>query len=315
MAQACGVNDEQAANDDPSVDVGQDLATPQHILLFGGTDDKGHFFSDTWTFDGVKWTQHNVPGPSMRWGSVGAALNGDVVMFGGGNPGGFRLGDTWIWDGSSWTQAQVSHHPSARVLSQGARVSGQFVIYGGYDFTHGGVDDIWSWDGTAWTQDSPITGLNRPPGSPPGNINYAATRYDSALFISDGADVWSWSYTQRKWTPHVNTPGPPERIESAAAPLGGNVVLFGGCDGSTCSIHRDDTWSWNGSTWTNVNPSSHPSKRDNPGMATLGSDIFLFGGHASQTDLADTWKFDGTNWTLLSATGPSARTPAIFVAY
>jgi hypothetical protein len=50
-------------------------------------------------------------------------------------------------------------------------------------------------------------------------------------------------------------------------------------------------------------------------MATLGSDAFLFGGDSRTTSFADTWKFDGTNWTLLSASGPSARTPAIFVAY
>jgi hypothetical protein len=57
-------------------------------------------------------------------------------------------------------------------------------------------------------------------------------------------------------------------------------------------------------------------------MATLGNDIFLFGGAtsqladgASQKDFSDTWRFDGANWTRLPATGPSARTPALFVAY
>jgi hypothetical protein len=42
---------------------------------------------------------------------------------------------------------------------------------------------------------------------------------------------------------------------------------------------------------------------------------FLFGGFKGGTAFGDTWKFDGTNWTLLSAPGPSPRTPAIFVAY
>jgi hypothetical protein len=35
------------------------------LVLFGGGDAHGEF-GDTWTFDGAKWTQLNVTGPSPR---------------------------------------------------------------------------------------------------------------------------------------------------------------------------------------------------------------------------------------------------------
>jgi hypothetical protein len=45
-------------------------------------------------------------------------------------------------------------------------------------------------------------------------------------------------------------------------------------------------------------------------MATLNGKVILFGGFRAGTggiDLGDTWSFDGTGWTQLTITGPSAR--------
>ena len=42
-------------------------------------------------------------------------------------------------------------------------------------------------------------------------------------------------------------------------------------------------------------------------MAPLGDKLVLFGGGTGSAYLADTWTWDGTAWTQLSVTGPSAR--------
>jgi hypothetical protein len=64
---------------------------------------------DTWTWDGAGWIQHDVPGPSARYGSAIATLNDTVVLFGGAGPSnGVTYGDTWTWDGAIWSERDVT---------------------------------------------------------------------------------------------------------------------------------------------------------------------------------------------------------------
>jgi hypothetical protein len=72
-------------------------------VLFGSSST-----TDTWQWDGAKWTQKATTGPSAREYSAAAALSGKLVLFGGeANGTGAYLGDTWEWDGSVWTQRSV----------------------------------------------------------------------------------------------------------------------------------------------------------------------------------------------------------------
>jgi hypothetical protein len=78
--------------------------TSTSLVFFGGDDtanDAEDVTSDTWTWDGVAWTQHRVAGPPAREAAVLAALDGKAVLFGGATP--FNdLDDTWTWDGAVW---------------------------------------------------------------------------------------------------------------------------------------------------------------------------------------------------------------------
>jgi hypothetical protein len=81
-----------------------------NAVLFGGEQDANTFLDDTWTFDGTKWTESAVSGPSVRFHHAMAPLGGVLVLFGGGGPAGAPvpwLSDTWTWDGATWTQLQV----------------------------------------------------------------------------------------------------------------------------------------------------------------------------------------------------------------
>jgi hypothetical protein len=64
--------------------------------------------TDTWLFDGTRWTlvAANSAGPSRRFGAAMAALGNaahKVVLFGGETADGLMMGETWTFDGATWT--------------------------------------------------------------------------------------------------------------------------------------------------------------------------------------------------------------------
>ncbi len=80
------------------------------------------------------------------------------------------------------------------------------------------------------------------------------------------------------------------------------VVVFGGSPEPGTALA--DTWTWDGTNWTQESPSTNPSPRYNSNMAydAAQQQILLFGGlgfvGGSATNfLADTWVWNGTNWT------------------
>ena len=66
-------------------------------------------------------------------------------------------------------------------------------------------------------------------------------------------------------------------------------------------------------TWTQLSPATSPSARSYASMAydpAIGKTV-LFGGYDGDSELADTWTWNGTTWTQLSpATSPPARDSA-----
>lgn len=91
------------------------------------------------------------------------------------------------------------------------------------------------------------------------------------------------------------------------------VVLFGGDPGGSPLA---DTWEWNGALWTQV-ADTGPSGRRGSAMAfdPTASRVLLFGGtsgpdakiNVPHLAFGDTWSWDGTEWTQVADTGPSAR--------
>jgi len=78
------------------------------------------------------------------------------------------------------------------------------------------------------------------------------------------------------------------------------VVLFGGIDSAQNVLA--DTWSWDGTTktWTQHRPQVSPSARRAPlGYDEAAKEVVLFGGDDPNHGryFADTWTWDGTNWT------------------
>ena len=96
-------------------------AARQETLLFGGFDSTttDNYLGDTWTWDGMSWTQHSTPtAPSPR---TSASIAYDPVtqityLFGGfsGTPSPTEFNDLWAWDGDAWQELDSDNGPGRR---------------------------------------------------------------------------------------------------------------------------------------------------------------------------------------------------------
>jgi len=115
-------------------------ALHHNVVLFGGDNGGGDccriYYTDTWTWDGVNWTQQfPATSPSARTRQTMAydATLGRVVVFGGTSGPPNALNDTWAWDGTTWQQLTLPNQPSARYVSSMDfdPLNGGLVLFGG----------------------------------------------------------------------------------------------------------------------------------------------------------------------------------------
>ena len=140
------------------------------VILFGGCcDSSGKDLNDTWSWNGVTWTQLISPGcttscPSSPPARFQASMAYDahthsVLLFGGSGACGSTCSDTWSWNGDTWTQQYPPAVPAARFGASMAydAATGTVLLFGGV--TGGGylfLNDTWSWDDGTWSQLSPV---------------------------------------------------------------------------------------------------------------------------------------------------------------
>jgi len=231
------------------------------VVLFGGTNGQS-YLGDTWTWDGVDWTeQHPATSPpaGLGMGMAYDAARGQVVMFGGeGNT------NTWTWDGVDWTLQQPRNTPAWRERPGFAydSVRQQVVMFGGFYFCFEDdcyLHDTWVWDGSTWRWQDPAT-------------------------VPSAAAMMGMAFDQSA----------------------GLTVMFGG---SSCCHFRNKTWTWDGTDWVLYTPTDRPERREAMGLTWDPSrgQILLFGGRnadapgGSYHDFVDTWAWDGSTWTCVSA--------------
>jgi N-acetylneuraminic acid mutarotase len=269
------------------------------IVLFGGQDGNYKSLGDTWVWNGGRWTDQAVPGPSARYGASVAPFNGAIVMFGGSTTVENIPNDTWEWGGTAWSKLSIAGSPDGPTVALGRSI----VLVG--DLTDAGSAGTWTWDGRIWT-------LHNVPGPSPRSQPAIATAGGTIVLFGGGRgeglldDTWTWDGAS--WTQH-NVPGPSPRGGASAAGLNGGVVLFGGLDSNNNSL--GDTWTWDGTRWTAQNVAG-PAARWDTAMATLNGTVLLFGGANENSGgflgvFDDTWVWDGTTWTQQNVIGPGGR--------
>ena len=140
-----------------------------NLVLFGGVDlsQNGTPVADTWTWDGVNWTQQSPANPPpARFGAGMAydAAHDQMVLFGGqvNNSGRIlssTLNDTWLWNGAIWIVANPTSVPPVHSFHQLAYDAAhrQTVLFAGA-LLDAQLIDTWLWDGSNWTdQVTPAT--------------------------------------------------------------------------------------------------------------------------------------------------------------
>jgi hypothetical protein len=129
-----------------SASLGYDAVNGQAVLFGGYTlysNAPANYLNDTWTYDGVTWTQRNTQTapPARSNHTMTTGPNGQVLLFGGFARGTY-FADTWSWNGKQWTQVTTATAPGAR---SGARmtfdsVRGEAVLFGGNSYQN----DTWT---------------------------------------------------------------------------------------------------------------------------------------------------------------------------
>ncbi len=203
--------------------------------------------------------------------------------------------------------------PSARTFAATAYDSGRdrLVLYGGSTSTTN-LGDTWEWDGSTWTSTAPAIA---PPPLAAAAMAYDSARGRSVLFGGStntalSSDTWEWDGTT--WTKRTLANSPPPMVWMAMAydSARGRMVLFGAYDSFGLSL--SETWEYDGSTWIQAHPAHSPSPRRGAAMAfdSGRNRAVMFGGADTNGAgrFAETWEWDGTDWTLMTpAVSPYPR--------
>ncbi|MCA8949523.1 MAG: hypothetical protein KDE27_08465, partial [Planctomycetes bacterium] len=266
-------------------------------VLFGGADNGGFpptTFSDTWTFDGLDWTQQsptNVP-PARYFGGMAYDVGRGVTVLYGGLVatlfGANYRDDTWEWNGTDWTQVTTAATPGSLIGNPGV---GEVTI--AYDF-----------------------------------VGQRIVLFGGELFqgIVPAPNV-TLEYDGVNWTQASPAVSPPRRSQASlcTAPTLGGVLLFGGTNfnnppGPNGEIVWNDTWVYDSlaDTWTQLQPTGTlPTARAGASLL-FDPNLGLYVLHGGYTDnngtiqpLSDTWTFDGTTWTDVSSTYGSPSGPRV----
>ncbi len=132
----------------------------------------------------------------------------------------------------------------------------------------------------------------------------------------------TWLFSGGNWsdlTPDLGVV-PPARWGAAMAwdASDQQMVLFGGCENSACTLSFADTWAFSNGSWRDLTPglSVSPDAREEAAMTYDAFDgyVLLVGGRAAQTSptvYSDVWAFQHGAWTEMTPMGtpgtPNAR--------
>jgi hypothetical protein len=203
----------------------------------------------------------------------------------------------------NWEQESPGRSPSARTFAATTYDSSRdrVVLFGG-STSVANLADTWEWDGSTWTQQAPAT-------SPPA-LAGAAMAYDAALGRSvlfggssptgNSSDTWQWDGSAWTKLNAATTPPPMVWASMVYDSARTRLVLFGAYN--SFGLWLSETWEFNGSTWTQLHSANSPSTRTGAAMSFDSSRnrTVLFGGRDNNSGVrsAETWEWDGTNWTL-----------------
>ena len=190
---------------------------------------------------------------------------------------------------------------------------GRLISFGGKLYLIGGFDSAIpastnavksSTDGVAWT--SEINGDWSP------RYDLGAFVFNGRIYVTGGrngasmySNTWTWIPGELLWTEVVTGTQYLVRGWHNPTVLGTKVYVFGGYTGTT---QMQDCWSWNGVSNNWVVETSMPDYRAAYGSFAYNGLIYVFAGDEPGGKHNQVWAFDGTTWTVITASATwSAR--------
>jgi hypothetical protein len=240
------------------------------ILMHGGRDAAGLAFRDTWEWNGQTWRQVANDGPPILLHGMAYDVARDrTVLYGGRWISGsltnyMNVGETWEWDGSSWTHIETGSADPLILFT---------MVY-----------------------DRKLGRVVRHGGSISGD------------WISEDPATYAWDGTN--WTQIAGGSFVRGAQRATYDSARGKTVMFGGTSITDGPRPPGDetTWEFNGVEWVQV-ADTGPAYRTFHGLAfdSHRSVTVLYGGEdlrTPSTEFADTWEWDGIQWTEVDVSPP-----------
>jgi len=219
------------------------------VVLHGGREGEGRSglsLNDTWIWDGRRWKEIQVEGPTARdhHRAVYDRARDRVVLFGGWN-GDSLENDTWEWNGSRWQQVALTGPSPRAPFGMAYHESLKTVVIAGGQNLNQAFADMWTWNGSEWSQlDSEVPsrrGFHAMVYAPGANSIFVFGGRDGDVLLND---MWGWNGIQ--WV-QVSSDGPVRRgIYASAYDRRRSEILIHGSgdrvDGEWILDSR--TWAW-----------------------------------------------------------------------
>ncbi len=271
------------------------------LFVFGGepsvTATSSALLSDTWGFDGTKWTQLGSPGIRTEFAIATAFDQRKTVLFGGATSSTVFPADTWELSDHGWAQGTAG--PPATTFPEMVydEARKQFVLFGG-------LKNNTTLDNTTWLRGSNGTWTSVHPTTSPAGRGFHGMAYDAKHGVTllyggvGGAsqntplpETWQWDGAA--WTQlfPAHTPTAIDAFAIGYDPVHGVVVITGGANGAATV---NETWIWDGTDWHNAMPSTYPTYRSfashlvwDPARRSLVE----AGGLIALADVFDAWEW------------------------
>lgn len=289
-------------------------AARRQVVLFGGYafdegSNMGTTLADTWTFQGRRWTRHELQ-------SHPEALDNDLMVYDErlhaavlvGRPAasqGHAPALTWSWDGTAWTRLPDVPLINAEFIQGFAsdRAHGQDVLLTSVSTANGPVvaTHTWTFDGRSWLLRQPPQALpvgGRPPSLATIGPDAPARLGRGVIALIGGAkgDAQTWLWDGTTWSELAAGSTPPYDPSGATMAFdvnAGVLVLIG------LNQVGGTTWVWDGSTWSRggTAPDVDPLYS---GTSVLSDEyvghVIVIGDSGRPNRFDVLWTFDGKGW-------------------
>ena len=274
---------------------------------------------------GAKWSRLLVAGAALTGVGCGSAAAPPPPTTDARNPQLSVASATGAVAG--WVQVPAANPPLPRNSAGFAydEQSGRMLVSGGRhgcDNSATNYIDTWTLNGSTWQQQHPkVDG--------PGTMSSFVMADDPAsrqvvalgVFSGCGVETGMFTWTGADWTQSDKSlalPDPSFSYTLTYDELTHQLLAVGSTHpmNATTPKEVEETWAWDGRGWTRLQPAHSPPPLADAAAAydPASRRVILFGGAAVHDNgaadavVADTWAWDGTDWTHLQpATHPSAR--------